>query len=101
MFKNIRHKIRKDGLFVGIDWFSTKHEDFKKGITIDRILKIILNHDNLKILVVFFFQSKSYKENIFKFHFSIETFEHKENKMLVGKNRINTSSINFVIRKIK
>tara|TARA_B110000977_G_scaffold180442_2_gene240085 strand:- start:3853 stop:4554 length:702 start_codon:yes stop_codon:yes gene_type:complete len=98
--KILEHKIRKDGLFVGIDWFSTKHEDFKKGITIDSNTKHNIKSRQFKNLGRVHFSNLSHIKKIFsKFHFSIEIFEHKENKMLIGKNRINTSSINFIARK--
>lgn len=96
----LKFKIRKNGVFIGIDWFSKKHPDSQRGVTVDENTRRDLPSRQFQGLGNVHFSDQEHLIKTFsKFEFEIIILEHKENIMLIGSEQINTCQFNFVAKK--
>jgi SAM-dependent methyltransferase len=95
----LKSKIRKNGVFIGIDWFSNRHPDSQKGVVVDKNTRRDLSSRQFKGLGNVHFEDQEHLIKMFtKFEFEVIVLEHKENTMLVGSEQISTSQFNFVAK---
>ena len=96
--ENIHNKLNKNGLFIGIDWFSTQHSDFVNGSHVDSFTKNNFKKGQFANVGNVHFANKSHLLKLFK-KFEIIVLEHKViTKEIPEKNKF--ASWNFVARKI-
>ena len=96
--ENIHNKLNKNGLFIGIDWFSTQHSDFSDGSYVDSFTKNCFKKGQFASVGNVHFANKSHLLKLFK-KFEFLVLEHKIiTKEIPKKNKF--ASWNFVARKI-
>lgn len=99
--KNLLYPIIKSkGFFIGIDWFSTKHSDFKilKAKTVDKYTKENFKKGQFEgVGVVHFSDLKFLKETFTGFEFV--QMEHKIISQTIPKTNHNFAAWNFAVRK--
>jgi SAM-dependent methyltransferase len=97
----LQTKIRKNGIFIGIDWFSKKHPDSNNGTFVDENTRRDITSRQFNGVGNVHFSDKEHLIEIFsKFGYEIQILELKENTMLIGNDMINSCSMNFVALKI-
>lgn len=94
--------IRKDGLFIGIDWYSQEHSDSKRGIEVDEYTRREIESGPFLGLGNIHFSDEQHLTDLFSdAGFEIISLEHKQNKILLGQNAGTIHcAFNFVARKI-
>lgn len=73
--ESLLKNINKGGLFIGIDWFSKKDSDFKKGIKIDSFTKTRINSGKLMNVGAIHFTDIRNLRKLFKDWKILEIFE--------------------------
>ncbi len=73
--KSLLKNINKGGLFIGIDWFSKKDTDFKKGIKIDSFTKTKINSGKLRNVGAIHFTDIGNLKKLFNDWKILEIFE--------------------------
>ena len=95
--ENIHSKLKKNGLFIGIDWFSTQHSDFLKGTRVDAFTKNNFKEGQFENVGNVHFSNKSHLIKLFK-KFEILILEHKiVTKEIPEKNKF--AAWNFIAKK--
>lgn len=96
--ENIHSKLNKNGLFIGIDWFSIQHSDFSKGTHVDDFTRNNFKEGQFKNVGNVHFSNKPHLKKLFK-KFEILVLEHKIiTKEIPKKNKF--ASWNFIAKKI-
>lgn len=95
--ENIYDKLNTNGLFIGIDWFSTQHSDFSDGSYVDSFTKNGFKKGQFVNVGNVHFANKKHLENLLK-KFTITVLEHKIVKKYEGKKG-QFASWNFVAKK--
>ena len=95
----IHKKLKTNGKFIGIDWFSTNHFEYKNGNkTDDPFSKKNYKTGQFKKIGNVHFSTKKHLLNLFK-NFKIEILDEKTIKRKIPNQKENLASWNFVARK--
>jgi len=96
----IDNHLKKDGIFIGVDWFSIKHSEYKRkdAINIDKYTLDSFNSGVFKDLGHIHFTSKKQLEKLFK-DFNILYIEHKTSKQEFPNSNFLGAAFNFVVSK--
>ena len=84
--KLLQKFMKKDGLFIGISWFSKKDTDFNKGIKIDSFTKTKINTGKLKNVGAIHFTNIKNLKKLFKNWKVLELFEKTTKYYKPNKN---------------
>lgn len=96
----IQKKLKKNGKFIGIDWFSTEHSDYKLGVVVeDEFTKTDIKQGHLADTGRVHFSNKTHIVELFK-SFHITQMEHKVVKREVPDDNFSFASWNFVAEKV-
>ncbi|MEK3911925.1 bifunctional 2-polyprenyl-6-hydroxyphenol methylase/3-demethylubiquinol 3-O-methyltransferase UbiG [Paenibacillus sp. FSL H7-0331] len=96
----IQKKLKKNGKFIGIDWFSTEHSDYKLGVVVeDEFTKTDIKQGHLADTGRVHFSNKPHILELFK-SFNITQMEHKVVKREVPDDNFSFASWNFVAEKV-
>jgi SAM-dependent methyltransferase len=99
--KILRNKVRKDGFFIGIDWFSDKHADSRNGIAVDGHTRRDIESRQFGGVGNVHFSDQEHLMNLFcKYGFEIELLEHKESQLLLGAESFNICAMNFLAKRL-
>ncbi len=95
--KLLSGKTRVGGIFIGIDWFSERHSDSKKGVPVDSHTRRSIESKTFGGVGNVHFSDKSHLVDMFgAAGFEITMLEHKTTEMLIGDNDTTQGSFNFV-----
>jgi len=94
----IYKKLKNNGKFIGIDWFSTKHSDYKKGVEIDKYTRNKIPNGTFLDVGKVHFSDKTHIQSLFS-KFDIKILEHKTIKKQIPKKET-FASWNLVVKKI-
>ncbi len=99
---NIYNKLKKNGKYVGIDWFSTHHSDFLNGQIIDgdKFTKTGYEKGMFAKVGQVHFSDKSHLLELFS-EFEISHLEHKTTKTEIPKNAHQAAWWNLVVQKTR
>lgn len=96
----IHKKLKNTGFFIGIDWFSTQHSEFKNGdITDDIYTKTNYSEGTFSSLGNVHFSDKEHLEELFT-QFKIIIMEHKILAKFIPSTDYQHASWNFIAQKI-
>jgi len=96
---NIQKKLKSEGYFIGIDWFSTKHFSFKKkGEFVDKNTRTNIEIGQFKNIGNVHFSDEEHLRTLF-FDFDIILLEEKVINSFEPKNNDQFASWNIVARK--
>jgi SAM-dependent methyltransferase len=96
-------KLTKDGVFLGIDWFSARHSDAICGRVVDEYTRTELgSRQFLNVGNVHFSDRKHLVEIFARAGFEITVLVHKESEILIGdaENMHRICAFNFVAVKL-
>ena len=97
--KNVHEKLNKDGIFIGIDWISTLHSDYKKGIADSDInTKNFIKTGHLSGYGRVHFSDKQHLLELFS-NFKIKMLEHKIIERYIPDEDYIMASWNFLAMK--
>ena len=95
----IYKKLKTNGKFIGIDWFSTNHFEYKNGNkTDDPFTKNNFKTGQFKKIGNVHFSNKKHLLNLFE-NFKIEILDGKIIKRKIPNQKENIASWNIVARK--
>ena len=95
----VHQKLSKNGIFIGIDWFSTKHSEYKNGNkTSDLLTKNNFKTGQFKKVGNVHFSNKKHLVKIFE-KFKIETLEEKIIKKKIPNDNKIIAAWNIVAKK--
>jgi SAM-dependent methyltransferase len=95
----IYKKLKTNGKFIGIDWFSTNHFEYKNGNkTDDPFTKKNFKTGQFKKIGNVHFSNKKHLLNLFE-NFKIEILDEKIIKRKIPNQKENIASWNIVARK--
>ncbi|MEK3911926.1 class I SAM-dependent methyltransferase [Paenibacillus sp. FSL H7-0331] len=96
----VAKSLKKNGNFIGIDWFSTEHSDYNQGVYVeDKYTKRDIQRGHLADIGRVHFADKTHLLDLFK-DFKISHMEHKRIKGEMPDNSFTIASWNFVAGKI-
>jgi SAM-dependent methyltransferase len=87
----IHNRLRPGGKFIGIDWFSSQHEDSTRGIEVDSHTRRDIDSRSLRGLGEVHFFDRGHLVDLFAAAgFYIERLEHKQSEIYVpsGEGRL-------------
>ncbi len=94
----IKKKLKNDGSFIGIDWFSTKHSDFKKGeSTEDEFTKGNFSEGQFVGIGKVHFSDKEHLLELFK-DFNFISIKHKFLESVLPEEDSNLATWSFVVK---
>ncbi len=97
--KLVHKALKPRGKFIGIDWFSTIHSDYKKGIPgEDKYTRAAIQNGQFENVGCVHFTDKRHLQDLFK-GFKIEVLEHKIVKREIPSNNHIFASWNFLALK--
>ena len=90
--------LKPGGKFIGIDWFSTKHDDFYRGICVDTYTKKDLpaNSQFSGVGQVHFSDKNHILELFYNAGLTIERLEHKERNIEIPTNQCHFASWDII-----
>jgi SAM-dependent methyltransferase len=95
----IRKKLKTNGKFIGIDWFSTNHFEYRNGNkTSDPFTKNNFKTGQFKKVGNVHFSNKKHLLNLFE-NFKIEILDEKIVKRKIPNNKENFAVWNIVVKK--
>ena len=95
----IENKLTENGMFIGIDWFSTKHSEYNNGEKFeDDFTRFNFQSGQFKNIGVIHFSNKTHLQNLFK-EFKFKILEHKIIKKEIPSENQVFASWNFVVAK--
>ena len=95
----IHKKLKTNGKFIGIDWFSTNHFEYRKGNkTSDPFTKNNFKTGQFKKVGNVHFSNKKHLLNLFE-NFKIEILDEKIVKRKIPNNKENFAVWNIVVKK--
>jgi SAM-dependent methyltransferase len=95
----IHEKLLPGGCFIGIDWFSTEHSDFKKGIPGgDDYTRTNLEQGQFQNLGRVHFSDQKHIEDLF-IEYTFITIQHKIVQTKIPKGDHTFASWNFAVKK--
>ncbi len=96
----IERKLTNDGMFIGIDWFSTKHSEYDNGEKIeDEFTRFNFQTGQFRNIGIVHFSDKQHLQNLFK-KFSFLILEHKIIKKEIPPENQIFASWDLVVKKI-
>ena len=94
-------KLRKNGIYIGVDLFASDHTSAKLGKYVDKFTRKNINTNQFKGAgKVHFFTKKDLIRLFVTNGFEILTLEHIKKKILIGKEKINNCTFNIVAKKL-
>jgi SAM-dependent methyltransferase len=96
---NIFDALKVGGIFIGIDWFSTKHSDYRAGDIIDHYTRTNYSYGQFVGIGNVHFSDESHLRALFK-DFHIIYLEEKIIKRREPSNNHKFSSWNIVVEKL-
>jgi SAM-dependent methyltransferase len=98
--KNIEKKIKPNGKYIGIDWFSTQHTGFNQDdCTVeDMFTRSNFQSGQFKNVGVVHFSDKNHLHELFK-NFNFLILEHKIVKKEIPSSKDTFASWNFAVQK--
>ncbi len=97
----IEKKLTSDGMFIGIDWFSTQHSEYDDGEKIDdNFTRFNFQSGQFKNIGIVHFSDKQHLQNLFK-KFNFFILEHKIIKKEIPSENQIFASWNFIVEKIR
>jgi SAM-dependent methyltransferase len=97
--KIVYDKLKKDGIFIGIDWYSTSHSDYELGDVVDNYTRCNIQQGQFTGLGKVHFSDKTYLLNLFS-NFKVEILEHKTIKREIPDDNHVFASWNLVAKKV-
>ena len=95
----IHKKLKTNGKFIGIDWFSTNHFEYRNGNkTSDPFTKNNFKTGQFKKVGNVHFSNKKHLLNLFE-NFKIEILDEKIVKRKIPNNKENFAVWNIVVKK--
>jgi SAM-dependent methyltransferase len=94
----VHQKLKTGGLFIGIDWFSTRHSSYRQSALIDEHTCSNLNDGHLKNTGLVHFSTKPHILELFK-DFEISSLVHKEEVSSIPEDNFCVATWRFVARK--
>jgi SAM-dependent methyltransferase len=94
----VYEKLKLGGKFIGIDWYSTAHSDYKLGDLIDSFTRDNINEGQFKDIGAVHFSDKAHLLDLFSL-FNIETMEHKIIQREIPEDKHIFASWNLVAKK--
>ena len=95
----IHKKLKTNGKFIGIDWFSTNHFEYRNGNkTSDPFTKNNFKTGQFKKVGNVHFSNKKHLLNLFE-NFKIEILDEKIVKRKIPNNKENLAAWNIVVKK--
>ena len=89
--------LRPGGRFIGIDWFSSEHEDARGGSEVDAHTRRGIDSRNFGGLGQVHFSDEAHLRDLFAAAgFAFEVLQHKVHRHLVGGNGAHFASWNLV-----
>jgi len=97
--KNCYRKLNNSGYFIGIDWFSTKHADFKLGVeSVDKNTRMNIKSGQFENVGNVHFSNKKHLRSLFS-DYEIVVLEEKVINSYVSKIGHQFASWNIVAKK--
>ncbi len=95
----IKEKLNDGGIYIGVDWFSDKHSEFKNGDNIENDIFTKTNYKNgpFQDLGKVHYSSYDHLKELFK-DFEFLSLEHKNNKTIIPKDSLTSGCWNFVLK---
>jgi SAM-dependent methyltransferase len=95
----VHQKLSKNGIYIGIDWFSTKNSEYKNGVkTTDPFTKNNFKTGPFKKVGNVHFSNKKHLLNIFE-KFKIEVLEEKTTKRKIPNDNKIAATWNIIAKK--
>jgi len=95
----IEDNLTDSGMFIGIDWFSTKHSDYQYGEKLeDDFTRFNFKLGQFKNIGIVHFSNKIHLQNLFK-EFKFKILEHKIIKQEIPSENQTFASWNFIVQK--
>ena len=91
-------KMKNDSKYIGIDWFSTSHQDYSRAIKVDKYTRSGYTKGQFANVGIVHFSNKSHLKKLFK-KFEILALEHKIVISQIPEKK-EFASWNFVAKKI-
>lgn len=99
ILKNVHEKLIPGGKFIGIDWYSTEHSEFKNGQdTEDPFTRCNFVGGHFDKLGRVHFSDRAHLEDLFS-AFELEILEHKTYSRKIPDDGFNMASWNLVARR--
>ena len=95
----IYEKMKDDAKYIGIDWFSTSHQDYSKGIRVDKHTRTGYTTGQFANVGTVHFSNKSHLTKLFE-KFEILALEHKTVVSEIPERK-KFAVWNFIVRKIE
>jgi len=97
--KLVHNKLNPNGKYIGIDWFSTMHSDYQRGLSCeDNYTRCNITEGHLAHTGIVHFSDKTHLEELFS-TFIIEVLEHKVIKREIPEDKFVFASWNLVASK--
>jgi SAM-dependent methyltransferase len=89
--------LRSGGKFIGVDWFSTEHEDARRGAAVDAHTRRDIDSRNFGGVGNVHFSDEAHLRDLFAHAgFELEMLQHKQHRHVLGGNLANFASWNLV-----
>lgn len=99
--KLIFKKLRKKGIYIGVDLFAWDHTAAKLGNYVDKFTRKNINTNQFRGAgKVHFFTKQNLIKLFARNGFEILSLEHTSKKILIGKEKVNNSTFNIVAKKL-
>jgi SAM-dependent methyltransferase len=99
ILKNCSKKLKTGGCFIGVDWFSTKHSDFRLGSMVnDSNTRINIQSGQFKNVGIVHFSDEKHLKHLFS-SFDIISLEEKVIRSYETNEKHTFASWNIVARK--
>lgn len=95
---NIYNKLKIEGKYIGIDWYSTASSEFEKGKVVDELSRKNYRNGPFANTGIVHFSNKEHIKELFK-KFTISNLEHKIRIHEIPKTQNTFASWNFVAHK--
>lgn len=97
--KLVYGKLKADGKFIGIDWYSTKHSDYRLGDSVDAFTRNNIREGQFTGVGNVHFSDREHLLDIFS-DFKIEMMEHKIVQQEIPADNHIFASWNLLVRKV-
>ena len=95
----VYEKMKDDAKYIGIDWFSTAHQDYSKGTKVDKYTRIGYTNGQFANVGTVHFSNKAHLTKLFE-KFEILVLEHKTVVSEIPEKK-KLASWNFIAKKVK
>lgn len=94
----VYERLKPDGKFIGIDWFSTQHSDYGKAELLDPYTSANLSEGHLANTGIIHFSDRAHLEDLFS-DFRLEVLEHKTVKRELPEDGFVLATWHLVVSK--